>query len=82
MRDEVNEELAIQYALARRQRPLASPEEIAEVVLSRLSDEEQLILAGDALLWNEESAGRHDLALHTVLAYVRDIEAGWQEGSG
>lgn len=71
---EVNEELAIQYAMARRLRPLASTEEIAEVVLSRLSDEEQLVLAGDALLWNEEWTGRRDLARQTILAYIRDIE--------
>jgi len=68
--------------MARRQYPLASAEKIADVVLSRLSDEEQLILAGDALLWNEESAGRHDLARHTVMAYVLEIESGPASGSG
>lgn len=76
MSEEVNEELAIQYAMARRQRPHAGVEEIAEVVLSRLSDEERLVLAGDALLWSEVSTGVRDLAHQTVLVYVRDIEAG------
>ncbi len=79
---DVNEELSIQYAMARRQYPLASAEKIAEVVLSRLSDEEQLVLAGDALLFNEESAGRRDLARHTVMAYVLEIESGYEDESG
>jgi hypothetical protein len=73
---DVNEELAIQYAMARRQHPLADIEEIADIVLSRLSDEEQLVLAGDALLWIEGCSGRRELARHVVVSYVRDIEAG------
>jgi hypothetical protein len=74
MSSDVNEELTIQYAMARRQRPRASVEEIAELVLSRLGDEQQLILAGDAMLWNDDSSDRLDLARQTVLAYVRDVE--------
>ena len=76
MSDEVNEELAIQYAMARRQRPFGSAEEIAEMVLSRLSEEEQLVLASDALLWNEACPSRRDLARQVIVAYVHDIEAG------
>jgi hypothetical protein len=78
MSSEVNEELAIQYAMARRQRPLASVEEVAELMLSRLGDEEQLVLASDAMLWNDDSSDRLDLARQTVLGYIRDIETDFE----
>lgn len=73
---DVHDELAVQYALARRQRPLADAEEIADVVTGRLSPEHQLRLASDALLWTEEPAGRRELARHAVLAFVLEIETG------
>lgn len=78
MSSDVNEELTIHYAIARRQRPFASVEEIAELVLSRLGEEQQLILASDAMLWNDDAADRLDLARQTVLAYVRDVETDFE----
>ncbi|HEY4006540.1 MAG TPA: hypothetical protein VGM60_15335 [Pseudonocardia sp.] len=78
MSSDAYEELTIQYAMARRQRLLASAEEIAELVLSRLGDEEKLVLASDAMLWNDDSSDRLDLARQTVLAYVRDIETDFE----
>ena len=45
---------------------------------SRLGDEEKLVLASDAMLWNDDSSDRLDLARQTVLAYIRDIETDFE----
>lgn len=80
--EEVNAELSIQYAMARRQRPGATSEEIADIVTSRMSAEHQLVLAGDALLWTEEPASRVELARRTVLAFILEIETGPDRAPG
>ncbi len=72
---EINDELSFEYAMARRQRPAADYEEIAERITDRLSDEQRLLLAADALVWADELADRRQLALRAVRNFVLAIES-------
>lgn len=69
-------ELAAHYAQARRQRPLAPAEDIATRIIEWLTDDELLVLAGEALGWHQEPAGRRELALLAVRNFVAAMEDG------
>lgn len=69
-------ELAAHYAQARRQRPLATAEEIATRIVEWLTDDELLVLAEEALCWHQEPGGRRELALLAVRNFVAAMEDG------
>ncbi len=69
-------ELATHYAQARRQRPLATSEQIAARIVEWLTDDELLLLAEEALGWHQEPAGRRELALMAVRNFVAAMEEG------
>ena len=73
--DGINEELSMEYAFVRRQLPAATADEIAKRITDRLSAEQHLALAEDALLWHHEPASRRDLAFMAVRTFVLSIEA-------
>ncbi len=73
-KDQFDDELATKYVLARRQRPDADEQQLAEVIVSRLSEDEMLRYAGDALVWEAEPADRHELALRFVQNFVLAME--------
>lgn len=73
--DSVNSQLAIEYAMARRQYPAVTTEEIVKRLTERLTAEQELSLAEDALLWHHEPASRPELALMAVRNFVLAIEA-------
>lgn len=79
--DGMNEELSMEYAVTRRQFPGATADEIAARILERLSAEQHLVLAEEALLWHHEPASRRDLALMTARNFVLAIEADPQDPS-
>ncbi len=70
----INEELSMEYAMARRQLPMATADEIARRITARLSTAQHRTLAEDALLWHQEPASRRDLALMAVRNFVLAIE--------
>jgi len=67
-------ELAAHYAQARRQRPLATTEQIVTRIVEWLTDDELLVLAEEALSWHQEPAGRRELALLAVRNFVAAME--------
>lgn len=69
-------ELAAHYAQARRQRPLATAEQIATRIVEWLTEDELLVLAEEALGWHQEPAGRRELALLAVRNFVAAMEEG------
>lgn len=75
-KNQFDDELATKYVLARRQRPDADEQQLAEVIVSRLNEDEMLRYAGDALVWEAEPAGgRRELALRFVQNFVLAMEA-------
>ncbi|MDQ3733388.1 MAG: hypothetical protein M3400_05200 [Actinomycetota bacterium] len=68
--DEISEELAIQYAVVRREYLRASEEQIVDRILDRLTEAQQLELAAQALSWTEEPASRRELARLAVQNFV------------
>jgi hypothetical protein len=70
-----DDELVTQYVLARRLRPDLDGPELARVVLSRLSEEQLLRYAQDALTWAPHPADRRELALRYVLNFVLAMES-------
>jgi hypothetical protein len=70
-----DDELATQYVLARRLRPDLDGDELARLILSRLSEEQLLRLAGDALAWAPHPTDRQDLALRYVQNFVLAMES-------
>jgi hypothetical protein len=70
-----DDELATQYVLARRLRPDLDGDELARLIVSRLSEEQLLLLAGDALAWAPHPADRQDLALRYVQNFVLAMES-------
>lgn len=68
--DEISEELAIQYAVVRREFLRATEEQIVERMLDRLTDAQQLELAAQALSWSEQPGSRRDLARLAVRNFV------------
>jgi hypothetical protein len=70
-----NDELATQYVLARRLRPDLEGEQLARLIVSRLSEEQLLNLAGDALAWAPHLTDRQELALRYVQNFVLAMES-------
>jgi len=68
--DEITEDLAIQYAVVRREFIRATHEQIVEAILDRLTDQQQLELAAQALSYTEEPGNRRDLARLAVGNFV------------
>lgn len=75
-------DLATQYVLARRQRPDLNPPELAAYILSKLSQDDLLCYAEDALPWAPYVADRQELALSYVQNFVLAMEADPDETSG
>lgn len=69
-----DDELATQYVLARRWRPDLDGPELAQLIMSRLSEDHLLRCAEDALAWAPHPADRRELALRYVLNFVLAIE--------
>jgi hypothetical protein len=69
-----DDELATQYVLARRLRPDLDGDGLARLIVSRLSAEQLLRLAGDALAWAPHPTDRQDLALRYVQNFVLAME--------
>jgi hypothetical protein len=70
-----DDELATQYVLARRLRPDLDGDELARLIVSRLSEDQLLHLAGEALTWTPHPTGRRDLALSYVRNFVLAMES-------
>ncbi|MGH3769785.1 MAG: hypothetical protein ACRDRW_00015 [Pseudonocardiaceae bacterium] len=70
-----DDELATQYVLARRLRPDLDTDELARLIVSRLSEDHLLHLAGDALAWAPHPTDRQDLALRYVRNFVLAMES-------
>ncbi|MGH3785263.1 MAG: hypothetical protein ACRDRG_01635 [Pseudonocardiaceae bacterium] len=68
-------ELATQYALVRRLRPDLEGPELAALILSRLSEDQLLRFAGDALAWAPHPTDRQELALRYVQNFVLAMES-------
>ncbi|HEY2723794.1 MAG TPA: hypothetical protein VGI84_03810 [Pseudonocardiaceae bacterium] len=68
-------DLATEYVLARRQRPDLDPSALTEVILSRLSEDQLLRCAGDALAWAPYPATRRELARSYVENFVLAMES-------
>ena len=68
--DEITEELAIQYAVVRREFIRATEDQIVERMLDRLNEQQQLELAAQALTWSQQPGTRRDLARLAVRNFV------------
>ena len=73
--EDLDDELATQYVLVRRLRPDLDGDELARLIISRLSDDQILHLAGNALAWASHPTDRQDLALSYVRNFVLAMEA-------
>lgn len=67
---DISEELAIQYAVVRREFLRATGDQIVERMLDRLDEGQQLELASQALTWSEQPGSRRDLARLAVRNFV------------
>jgi len=67
---DISEELAIQYAVVRREFLRATGDQIVERMLDRLDEGQQLELASQALTWSERPGSRRDLARLAVRNFV------------
>jgi len=67
---DISEELAIQYAVVRREFLRATGDQIVERMLDRLDEAQQLELASQALAWSEQPGSRRDLARLAVRNFV------------
>lgn len=77
-----NEDLATEYVLARRQRPELDEQELAKVILAKLSQDQLLRFAGEALAWAPHPGDRQELALSYVRNFILAMETGPDEASG
>lgn len=68
-------DLPTQYVLARRQRPDLDPPELAKYIIARLSQDDLLRYAEEALPWAPQVADRGELALRYVQNFVLAMEA-------
>jgi hypothetical protein len=80
--EEHDGDLATQYVLARRQRPDLTTDELAALIMSRLSRDQLLHYAGVALTWESHPADRQELALRYVQNFVLAMEADGGDASG
>ncbi|MGI8722077.1 MAG: hypothetical protein ACR2JG_07600 [Geodermatophilaceae bacterium] len=71
---DISEELAIEYAVVRREFLRATQDQIVERMLDRLNEVQQLELASQALTWSEEPDSRRDLARSAVRNFVKAWE--------
>ncbi len=67
---DISEELAIEYAVVRREFLRATQDQIVERMLDRLDEARQLELASQALTWSEQPGTRRDLARLAVRNFV------------
>jgi hypothetical protein len=70
-----DDELATQYVLARRLRPDLDGDELAGLIVTRLSQDQLLRCAGDALTWAPYPTDRQELALRYVKNFIRAMES-------
>jgi hypothetical protein len=70
-----DDELATQYVLARRLRPDLDGDGLAQLIVSRLNEDQLLGLAGDALAWASHPTDRQELALRYVQNFVLAMES-------
>ncbi|MDQ3763017.1 MAG: hypothetical protein M3460_15630 [Actinomycetota bacterium] len=70
-----DDELVTQYVLARRLRPDLGADELARLIVSRLSEDQLLRCAGDALAWAPHPTDRQELALRYVQNFVLAMES-------
>lgn len=77
-----DDDLSNTYVLARRLRPDLDAPELAEFIISRLSQDQLLRYAGDALAWAPHPTDRRELALRYVRNFVLAMEADPDEASG
>jgi len=70
-----DDELATQYVLARRLRPDLGGDELAQLIVSRLSEDQLLHFAGDALAWAPHPTDRRELALRYIQNFVLAMES-------
>ncbi|MGH3930665.1 MAG: hypothetical protein ACRDTF_11885 [Pseudonocardiaceae bacterium] len=75
-------DLTTQYVLARRQRPDLDPPALAKYIITKLSRDDLLRYAEEALLWAPHAADRQELALRYVQNFVLAMEADPDEASG
>ncbi|MBA3277303.1 MAG: hypothetical protein H0U22_00985 [Geodermatophilaceae bacterium] len=71
---DISEELAIEYAVVRREFLRATQDQIVERMLDRLNEARQLELASQALTWSEQPGSRRDLARLAVRNFVEAWE--------
>jgi hypothetical protein len=72
--EDYDRDLADKYVLTRRLRPDLEGPELARLIMSRLSEDQLLRYAGDALAWAPHPAGRQELALRYVQNFVLAME--------
>jgi hypothetical protein len=70
-----DDDLATQYVLARRLRPDLEGDELSRLIVSRLSEDQLLHFAGNALAWAPHPTDRQELALHYVQNFVLAMES-------
>lgn len=68
-------ELATQYVLVRRLRPDLVGDDLARLIVARLSKDQLLHFAGNALAWAPHPTDRRELALRYVLNFVLAMES-------
>lgn len=79
---EDQDDLTNTYVLARRLRPDLDAPALAEFIVSKLSQDQLLRYAGDALAWAPHPADRRELALRYMRNFVLAMEADPDEASG
>jgi len=72
----VNEEMAMQYAMARRQFPTADTERIIDTMIKRMGAEGTLSLAAESLVTGDLTASAGDMARQHVRHFVEEMEGG------
>lgn len=77
-----NGDLTTQYVLARRQRPDLDAPELAGYIIAKLSQDDLLRYAQEALPWAPHVADRQEMALRYVQNFVLAMEADPDEASG
>ncbi|MDQ2709652.1 MAG: hypothetical protein M3Z25_19395 [Actinomycetota bacterium] len=71
---DVNEEMAIQYAMARRQFPTVAAEQIIETMIQRMGEEGTLSLAAASLVSGDLAASAQAMAKQYIRDFVYEME--------